>query len=650
MVVGSSSDAQHFALGLVPAVAALGWDPSFPLAKKSTHKPKASAPAPRERIQCPRCKLENSARLDFCTRCGYSFRQTRAQSEAGSSLWQDGDLLGQVINGKYRVLSVLGEGGFGVVYKVEHLLFDSSNIFALKVLHPSLSQDKQFRLRFLREAGLTMSLVHENTIQIREFGQTEESDLFFTMDYCEGEPLKNVIEREEFLTVNRALHITRQILWVMQQAHSQGIIHRDLKPENIFLERRGGQDFVKVGDFGLAKAVDRSEDVSDITRGGILGTPRYMSPEQAKGREDLDGRSDLYSAGVILYEMLYGDVPGIDGGDESTERGGRSHAVPRGVWEVARRALEPKREARYQSADDFLAALDSLPHYAPTYSEPVGDSGWNWRRTVAAVVVVALTVALGLAALQLDPVQERLSYLLGEYSGVDSGRVPATLAGGPSEARGTETPTPVVEPTELNGLAPRRITDFFKFRPGDELVYYVVGAEGAQLTFRSYRVMAESGPGRYLVEVMPGGRRMTWIVDEEENAFYWEFKRLDFETGEESIMERVLQLRLPTTAGPVGAFADRRLLPETKTLVTNIRSYEHCLVVEFDEGEVQRHRHYYCEGFGLVGIETYELRSAAGEKQGSPQCVFRRYLQERRTFELQVESGGIGTPSKEKSE
>src|SRR5690606_15169635 len=255
----------------------------------------------------PRCKKETPRRLERCQGCGFSIRETRAY-ELEPRVERD-TMIGRVINDKYRVVSVLGEGGFGVVYKVEFLLFDSSNTFALKLLHPTLSQDPKFRRRFLREAALAMQLIHENTIQIREFGRTEDGNLFFTMDYCEGEPLNVVLAREQFLSVNRALGISLQILSVMTQAHSRGIMHRDLKPENVFLERLPStatgrvnrfercRDFVKVGDFGLAKSYRDSASVTDITYGGIIGTPRYMSPEQARGCDDLDHRSDLYSIG-----------------------------------------------------------------------------------------------------------------------------------------------------------------------------------------------------------------------------------------------------------------------------------------------------------------------------------------------------------------
>jgi serine/threonine protein kinase len=337
-------------------------------------------------IVCPRCRRETPRRSDRCLACGYSIRETRAYESAGGLVpdtW-----IGRIINDKYRVVSVLGEGGFGVVYKVEFLLFDTCNTFALKLLHPSLSQDPKFRRRFLREAALAMQLVHEHTIQIREFGRAEDGSLFFTMDYCEGEPLHSVIAREQFLSVNRALGITLQILSVMSQAHSRGIIHRDLKPENVFLERvsarPGGRppvlercrDFVKVGDFGLAKSYRDSGGTTDITYGGILGTPRYMSPEQARGSDDLDHRSDIYSIGVMLWEMLYGEVPNdrpasdLDGDSILRTPSRPRQVVPAGVLEILRRTLTTRREDRFQSADEFASAIRSLPDYTPSYAEP----------------------------------------------------------------------------------------------------------------------------------------------------------------------------------------------------------------------------------------------------------------------------------------
>ena len=557
--------------------------------------------------------------------------------------------MGQEINGKYRVLSLLGEGGFGVVYRVEHLLFDSANIFALKLLHPSLSEDKQFRLRFLREAGLAMSLVHENTIQIREFGQTEDGHLFFTMDYCEGEPLKNVIDREGFLPLNRTLEITRQILCVMKQAHFQGIIHRDLKPENIFLERRAGRDFVKVGDFGLAKSLSAGDELSDITRGGILGTPRYMSPEQAKGWDDLDGRSDLYSVGVMLHEMLYGDVPASKRLEDATEEEYKldcppetGHAVPSEVWKVVRTSLQERRESRHQTADDFVVALDSLPSYTPTYIQPLETKkrAHGLLRSASVLLVLA-----GLGAVGLDAFRNYGDSILewvGERTPVATGSMSATQA--PIATPGGSTSTVAAEAVATPQLfSQESIEDFLKFAPGDKLDYQVV-RDGVSTTTVSYLVVAKESDSTYRVRADPSNRLLRWIVSPEDNAFSWRWHALDPERGEENLPRETLWLQLPIRfRQDVYPFGRKRrvfrqavdLVRETPVKIT----FRSCLLVEFNEESYRVHRHYYGLDQGLVAMEVLEKRAGVPDE-----VVFGRYLVGRRKEEIITPaSGGIGT-------
>ena len=375
--------------------------------KKSTDKqsPSTSNKQPstgRNFHHCPRCKKEEETNSDKCSNCGFSFSETRLypgnsdtdSSEARSvnqeasigtelqilsetekeSTFDPDILIGRVIGGKYRVLDVLGEGGFGVVYKVEFLLFDEQNTFALKVLHPKLTSNENFRRRFLREARLAMSLAHENAIQVREFGQTKDGLLYFTMDFCEGESLKNLLARESFISVQRALSIARQILTAIKVAHDKGIVHRDLKPENIFVERDPrGRDRVKVGDFGLAKSIQvkKRELSKDITRGGIVGSPRYMSPEQSTGSL-LDERTDLFSMGIILYEMIFGTVPQeeqLDSGrGKLLSAPETSHqVVPPEVFNILRKALAKKCDQRFSTAEEFIEALDCLPQHTPMY-------------------------------------------------------------------------------------------------------------------------------------------------------------------------------------------------------------------------------------------------------------------------------------------
>lgn len=408
--------------------------------------------------QCPRCQAENEAEQSFCHRCGYGLDRTGQLSGVGRPA---PEWVGQIIRDKYKVLSILGEGGFGTVFKVELMLLEDRRYFALKLLHPDLSMNEQFRRRFLREAATAMELVHPNAIPVREFDQTDDGQLYFTMDYCSGEPLKDVLAREGFLTINRAIPLITQILGVLEAAHEKGIIHRDLKPENVFVVRDGGPDErALVGDFGLAKTIrpdtERQPSGSDLTKGGIVGTPKYMSPEQAKG-EPLDGRSDLFAVGVMLFEMVSGEMPPrLDVKSRFPKTDGMEPAaltrlrelippnlvIPRAVLEVVARALEPRPAARYQSAAEFREALDMLPTYTPTYIDAAprrpARRPRRWLVPAAIVVVAAL-----LGSLLVPDVRERargwMLAALGEGSAESPRNVtprPADAAASPKAAPG----------------------------------------------------------------------------------------------------------------------------------------------------------------------------------------------------------------------
>ncbi len=255
---------------------------------------------------CSYCRHINAREATVCERCETNFARPGVRKRTTDTA----QLVGRVLNEKYEVLSVLGEGGMGVVYKVRHLLLQRRNLFALKILRPKFSRDQRTRARFLREVEVAMELTHENIIQIRDFGLTEENQLFFTMDYFRGQSLRALIRKEYRIPQDRAVGILRQLLKAMCEAYRQGIVHRDLKPDNILVERIAeGEDEVKILDFGIAKMLDAG-DGSDqqTTRGGILGSPKYMSPEQVTG-DPVDHRSDLYSLGIIFFEMLTGKPP-----------------------------------------------------------------------------------------------------------------------------------------------------------------------------------------------------------------------------------------------------------------------------------------------------------------------------------------------------
>ncbi|MGM0578892.1 MAG: serine/threonine-protein kinase [Myxococcota bacterium] len=247
----------------------------------------------------------------FCPTCGRVYpdaqiTECEADGERLLLLQGEPDLVGTVLEGKYAVRAKLGEGGMGTVYLAEQTSMGRE--VAVKVLRPQYSRNRLAIKRFLREARAASRLAHPNTITVYDSGQTEDGQLYQVMEKLTGRPLSDLMDEVGALAPDRAVRILTQICDSLSEAHEQGIVHRDLKPENIFIEAKAGTpEFVKVLDFGIAKMSE--ENVTQATATGMIcGTPSYMSPEQTMGR-DLDGRSDLYALGVLLYEMLAGERP-----------------------------------------------------------------------------------------------------------------------------------------------------------------------------------------------------------------------------------------------------------------------------------------------------------------------------------------------------
>jgi serine/threonine protein kinase len=219
------------------------------------------------------------------------------------------DLIGAQVDGRYRVLELIGEGGMGKVYLAEHV--EIGKRVALKVLHPSYSRMPDLVERFRREARAASKIGHPNIVDVTDSGTTTDGSVYFVMEYLEGVELGSVIEREGALDVARALRIASQICRALAAAHAQGIVHRDLKPENVFLiTRDGAADVVKVLDFGIAKTTEAeaARERRLTSPGMAMGTPEYMAPEQAAGRP-ADSRCDVYALGAIMYEMVTGQPP-----------------------------------------------------------------------------------------------------------------------------------------------------------------------------------------------------------------------------------------------------------------------------------------------------------------------------------------------------
>jgi eukaryotic-like serine/threonine-protein kinase len=237
----------------------------------------------------------------------------RAPSHARALSDDDGeheiDLVDSIVNERYRVVELIGEGGMGKVYLAEHI--EIGKRVAIKALHPSYSRMPELVERFRREARAASKIGHPNIVDVTDSGTTDNGSVYFVMEYLEGVELGSVIERDRAIDVARALRIATQICRALSAAHSVGVIHRDLKPENVFLITRDNtSDFVKVLDFGIAKTAEaEAQNKQRLTSPGMaMGTPEYMAPEQAAGRP-ADARCDVYSLAAILYEMLTGEPP-----------------------------------------------------------------------------------------------------------------------------------------------------------------------------------------------------------------------------------------------------------------------------------------------------------------------------------------------------
>jgi serine/threonine-protein kinase len=248
---------------------------------------------------CPRCFKKFADESVLCPEC--KIRLVAAL---------DRDLVGEVLDDRYEVLGRLGKGGMGVVYRARQKIIDRP--VALKVLRRELAQDEAAVKRFLVEAKAVSSLASPHIVTLYDFGITHEGLLYFTMEMMEGEALTALIKREAPLGAERAAKILLQACSALAEAHGKGILHRDLKPDNIFiLKDDHGGELVKMLDFGIAKIMDDGTSESITRTGMVCGTPMYLSPEQAMGRS-LDARSDIYSLGIILYEMLSGSPPFVD--------------------------------------------------------------------------------------------------------------------------------------------------------------------------------------------------------------------------------------------------------------------------------------------------------------------------------------------------
>lgn len=379
---------------------------------------------------CPQCKTQNDEQNSFCVFCGNVFqtglptlvlndssaenpvaeqtteilksdkqvstKTTEILSEEIQISTQDNPTqtapaktpetvdmgIGKILDNRYRLDSVIKSGGMGKVYRGTRLTLNDP--VAIKVLHTENISNNQAIERFRREAQTSALLKHPNTVNIYDFGVTEEGFCYIVMEFVEGASLREILKERGVLSLADTVTIATQIASALEEAHRLGIIHRDLKPDNIIIQQRTDGLKVKILDFGIAKINNMT--TADLTQSGyVMGTPRYMSPEQCLG-EPLDGRTDIYSMGIMLYEMLTGVTPFNSQTAEAifaqhisqppTPLRSHNWNVSPNVEGVVLRALEKRREARQQTAAQFAIELQAAiaTDEAETKAAPVAAS------------------------------------------------------------------------------------------------------------------------------------------------------------------------------------------------------------------------------------------------------------------------------------
>lgn len=326
---------------------------------------------------CPQCGNPVGTKR-FCSRCGARLMEAQAPPVANAAPKQSYDtarqaqatdaLAPRTLDQRYSLESKIGVGGMGTVYRARRLAI--GDLAAVKILHPERLTDPNAVERFRREAQTAARLKHPNVVAIYDFGVSQEGLVYLVMELVEGESLRQRIERQGTIDPTTAAEVARQVCAALDEAHRQGVVHRDIKPDNILLQglqTASSGLSVKVLDFGVAALRDIT--ASKLTRtGNVVGTPHYMSPEQCMG-EELDGRSDIYSFGVVLYEMLTGVVPFNSPTPTAIVVQQVNQAPPPmrdqnpnispQVEAVVLRALKKQREARPQTAGDLARELTS---------------------------------------------------------------------------------------------------------------------------------------------------------------------------------------------------------------------------------------------------------------------------------------------------
>jgi serine/threonine protein kinase len=378
-------------------------------------------------------------------------------------------LPGMIIRNKYEILGRLGIGGMGVVYRGRHLTFNE--VCAIKIVNDAIAGDANFLQRFQTEAVVTRKLRHPNAVRVDDFDYTDDGRPFIVMELVEGKNIGEILHAEGPLRVSRAVRVATQAARALGVAHKLGIVHRDIKPGNIILATdEQGQETAKVLDFGIAKLLEAAGDAKPgmTMTGMMVGTPLYMSPEQFMGKkagDDIDGRTDIYSLGVVLYQMVTARLPfegdtiyslmmqHMEGNPRPPHELVPELNIPESLSRVILKAIDKSRDKRFQTAEEFIAGLDQAESDQAT-NAPVSSAvvDYNAAASEEAPIKQITNVAAPAGGSQIGPSQSPTSQVAPSQLKSQTSQTPKLMTPAPSAAPPTPSPLPA-EPSLAGTIA-----------------------------------------------------------------------------------------------------------------------------------------------------------------------------------------------------